>query len=73
MGPMSERKRTRAEILSEMTSLIGKHLDKMPPEERKERIKAFGEIFNRDGKRPNAHPNTSSISHNQRKSQRIPA
>jgi hypothetical protein len=70
---MPKRKRTQAEILSEMTSLIGKHLETMPPEERKERIKAFGKIVNRGAKRPKTRPKAASISRTRRKSQRIPA
>jgi hypothetical protein len=70
---MSGRKRPQAEILSEMTSLIGNHLEAMPPEEQKSRIKAFGETVNRDEKRPKTHPKAASISRTRRKSQRIPA
>ena len=70
---MSERKKTRSEIVSEMTDIICSHLEKMPAAERKSRIKAFGEAINRGGKRSSARPKAASVSRTRRKSQRIPA
>jgi hypothetical protein len=70
---VADKKKTRAEIVSEMASLIVGHLEAMPVEERKKKVKAFAEVVNRGGKRGRAHPKAASVFRTQRKSRRSPA
>ena len=67
------KNKTRTEILSEMSNMICFHLDTLPMNERKSRIRDFKEVINRDEKRSNNRPKGSRVSRTLRKSQRIPA
>jgi len=69
---MSAKKRKPSEIISEMTDILAKHLETMPPEERSERIEAFSQVI-RGEKHENARPKVSSSSRTAQKSHRIPA
>jgi hypothetical protein len=57
---VAEKKKTKAEIVSEMTSIIVGHLETMPTEERKQRIGAFKEVLSRDEKRGGTRPKAAS-------------
>jgi hypothetical protein len=70
---VADKKKTRAEIVSEMASLIVGHLEAMPVEERKKKVKAFAEVVNRGGKRGRVYPKAASVFRTQRKSRRSPA
>jgi hypothetical protein len=70
---MADKRKTRAEIVSKMTSLIVGHLEAMPVEERKKRVKAFKEVLSHDGKRDRAHPKVASAFRTRRNSRRSPA
>jgi hypothetical protein len=70
---VAEKKRTSAEIVSEMTEIIVGHLEAMPVEERKERVKAFKEVITHDEKHGCARPKAASSSRTERYSRRIPA
>jgi hypothetical protein len=70
---VADKKKTRSEIVTEMASLIVGHLEAMPVEERKKKVKAFAEVVNRGAKRGRAHPKAASVFHTQRKSRRTPA
>ncbi len=70
---MAEKKKTSAEIVSEMTGLIVEHLEAMPVEERKKRVKAFKEAINHGGKRGRARPKVASAFRTRQKSRHIPA
>ena len=47
---MAEKKRTGAEIVTEMTAIIVGHLEAMPAKERNERVKAFKKVINHNEK-----------------------
>jgi len=70
---VADRKKTRAEIVTEMASLIVGHLEAMPVEERKKKVKAFAEVVNRGAKRGRAHPKATSVFRTRRKSRHSPA
>jgi hypothetical protein len=70
---VANKKKTRAEIVSEMASLIIGHLEAMPVEERKKRVKAFKEVISRGGKRDRAHPKAASAFRTRQKSRHSPA
>ena len=70
---MADKKKTRAEILSQMTDIIRTHLNKMPAAERKSRVRAFKEVVSRDAKRSSNRPKAATAARIPRKSRRIPA
>jgi hypothetical protein len=70
---VAAKRKTRAEIVSEMTGLIIGHLEAMPVHERKTKIKAFKEALSHGGKRERAHPKVASAFRTRQKSRRIPA
>jgi len=70
---VGDKRRTSAEIASEMAGLIVEHLEALPVQERKKRVKAFKEVLSRGGKRDRAHPKAPSAFHTRRKSRRSPA
>jgi len=70
---VADKKKTSAEIVSEMAGLIVEHLEAMPVEERKKRVKAFKEVLNRGAKRDHAHPKAASAFRTRQKSRHIPA
>ena len=70
---VAEKKKTKAEIVSEMASIIAAHLETMPPEERKQRISAFKEVLIRDEKHGETHPKAASAARTRDCSRRIPA
>jgi hypothetical protein len=65
------KRRSRTEILSEMTDIIVGHLEKMPPVERHKRLAAFGESTG--GKRARVRAKAPSVSGTPRKSRRSQA
>jgi hypothetical protein len=67
---LADKKKTRDEIASEMTKVIVGHLEKLPENERKERIAAFRQVIEGDGKR---RPKVASASGIQRNSRRVEA
>jgi hypothetical protein len=68
---MAHKKKTRSQVVSEMTDIIVSHLETMPPEERKERISAFKRAMSE--KRDHARPKAASVSRTRPKFHRIPA
>ena len=70
---MTAKKKTRAEIASEMTDIIVGHLEAMPTDERKQRLAAFKEALSHGGKREHARPKAASSSRSRGRSRRIPA
>jgi hypothetical protein len=67
---MATKRKTQAEITSEMTQLIASHLEAMPIEERKQRVKAFKNVIE---KRGGTRPKAASASRRVRGSRRVPA
>jgi hypothetical protein len=70
---VAKKERTSAEIVSEMTEIIVGHLETIPVEERKVRVKAFKEAISHDEKRGCARPKAASSSRTERYPRRIPA
>jgi hypothetical protein len=70
---VSERKRTRDQILADIVDLLSGGLEKMPAEERERRLGAFRELVDREEKRSSARPKAASASRTLRKPRRIPA
>ena len=70
---MAGKKKTRAEILSQMTDIICTGLNKMPIAERKARVRAFRQVTSHDAKRSNNRPKAATAARIPRKYRRIPA
>jgi hypothetical protein len=67
---MAAKKKTQVEIAAEMTQLIVNHLEAMPTEERKQRVKAFKNVIEKHG---GTRPKAASTSRKVRGSRRVPA
>jgi hypothetical protein len=65
-----DKKKTRAEVLSQMTDIICTRLNKMPVAEKKSRVRDFKEAVSRGGKRSNSRPKAATTARIPRKSQR---
>ena len=70
---MSAKKTKNAKVVSEMTDIIAKHLEKMPAEERTQRLKAFTQVISRSGKRSNDRSKASSTPRTRQNSHQIQA
>jgi hypothetical protein len=70
---MSDKTRSRKEIIEEMTQMIAGHLAQMPPDERKSRLDAFEAAIKGGEKRAGNRPRVRRASRTRRSSRRIPA
>jgi hypothetical protein len=70
---MATKKKSAPEIVTEMTQMIAGHLETMPSDERKKRLKAFEDAVNGGEKRANVRSKVRRVSGSRRSSRRIPA
>lgn len=67
---MPKKSKTRQELLSQMTEIVVGHLEKMPPDERAERVAAFRKTVKGDEKTAYNRPKALRASGNPRNSRR---
>lgn len=70
---MVQRKRSKNEIVGEMTDIIVAHLEALPRAEQKKRVSAFRRAINRGAKRVSNPPKVERASRIQRNSRRTRA